>query len=245
MTDNELIRGIRENSPEAWREVYHSNIGRIRAKIEPMFVWTRDRTFHDLYDEALIQMMENVKSGRLTEGEGTNLSGYIYTICWRMAYRWELQSRKMEIMRPASESNPDRKGRDDFPDPGENPFILSPEEYEEAMAFLARVLDAIPTQCRSILRRFYWDRMPLKEVASAVGLKNEDSAKTTKNRCMKKFKDIAKKMLGDDDAAEAAVSRVVERDALRDLLEEFRQEDLGEWAVAAIKDRNSKKDEPK
>ena len=62
---------------------------------------------------------------------------------------------------------------------------------------------------------------------------------------MKKFKDIAKKMLGDDDAAETAVSRVVEREALRDLLKEFRQEDLGEWAVAAIKDRNTKKDEPK
>ena len=25
MTDNELIRGIRENSTAAWREIYHAN----------------------------------------------------------------------------------------------------------------------------------------------------------------------------------------------------------------------------
>ena len=226
MTDNELIQGIRENSAAAWREVYHGNIGPIRAKIGPMLAGTRDKTFHDLYDEAMIRLMENVKSGKLAEGAQTNLSGYLYTICWRMACRWEGQARKTGRSCPG----------EDLPDAEEDSSLLSPEEYEEAMAFLARVLDAIPPHCKAILRRFYWDKMPMREIAAAMGLKNEDSAKTTKNKCMNKFKDIARKMLQDDAGADAAVRRVIERDALRDLLEEFRREDQGDWAVAAVKD---------
>ena len=35
MTDNDIIRGIRENSSEAWRELYHSAVEGIREKIEP------------------------------------------------------------------------------------------------------------------------------------------------------------------------------------------------------------------
>jgi hypothetical protein len=52
---------------------------------------------------------------------------------------------------------------------------------------------------------------------------------------MNKFKEIAKAMLADDAKAEEAVRRTVERNALRDLLEEFRQEEAGEMARAALK----------
>ena len=70
-----------------------------------------------------------------------------------------------------------------------------------------------------------------------MGLKNENVAKTKKNRCMDKFKDIAKAMLADDAATEAAVRRAVERDALRDLLADLRHEEDGELALAALKDK--------
>ena len=110
------------------------------------------------------------------------------------------------------------------------------------MAFLERVLESIPPKCRSILRRFYWDKLPMSEIAAIHGLRNENSAKSTKNRCMDKFKEIAKAMLADDAKAEEAVRRTVERDALRDLLEEIRNEEAGQWRRAALKDKRDKKD---
>ena len=112
---------------------------------------------------------------------------------------------------------------------------------EEALRFLDRVLGKMSEECRKIFRRFYWDKMPMKDIAAAMGLKNDDVAKATKSKCMKKFKDIAKAMLADDEKAEDAVTRVVERDALRDLLEECRKEAAGDWSIAALTEKDKKK----
>ena len=241
MTDNELIRGIRENSPAAWRELYLDNCDKIRAKIAPMLVRTKDVTFDDLFEEALLTLMDNVKDGKVTEGETTNLSGYLYTICWRMALRIETRSKRAE--EKASKRAAEEDGGKEREEPvDEEDTSVEPEEYQEAMAFLERVLESIPPKCRSILRRFYWDKLPMSEIAAIHGLRNENSAKSTKNRCMDKFKEIAKAMLADDAKAEEAVRRTVERDALRDLLEEIRNEEAGQWRRAALKDKRDKKD---
>ena len=81
----------------------------------------------------------------------------------------------------------------------------------------------------------------MKDIAALMGLRNEDSAKTTKNRCMNKFKEIAKAMLADDAKVDAAVRRTIERSALRDLLEEFRQEEIGERRRAALDNKDKEK----
>jgi len=229
MTDNELIRGIRENSDAAWREIYHANYGRLRAKVEPMLAGVKALTFDDVYDEALLALMDNVKDGSLAEGEHTNLSGYLYTVCWRIALRQAARGRKEE-----TESRKAGRGAVPADGPEGEDLSVEPWEYEEALAFLDRVLGSMSPQCRSIFRRFYWDRLPMSEIAAIHGLRNANSAKTTKNRCMDKFKQIARDLLADDAKAEEAVRRTVERDALRDLLKEFRKERSGEWARAAL-----------
>jgi len=231
MTDNQLIRGIRDNEPAAWREIYWANYDKIQAKIAPMLVYTRDRTFDDLFEESLLSLMGNIKDGRLVEGENTNLSGYLYRICWRKALRWETCARRCR-----GEGVPRGGGGKDEPETDADVFV-DPEEYELALELLERVLASLSEQCRSIFRRFYWDRLPMSEIAAIHGLKNQNSAKTTKNRCMEKFKELAKTLLADDERADQAVRRVVERDVLRDLLEEIRREKSGDLAAAALKDK--------
>ena len=237
MSDNDIIQGIRNNSSEAWRELYHSTVGGIRQKIEPMLKRVKHLTFDDLFEEACITLMDNVKSGKVKEEDNTNLSGYLFTICWRLAHR---QADKEK--RPKEEEKAENKvnGQLILVEPSEEQDIvpeLIAEEEQEAFAFLDRVLKSIPEDCQKILRRFYWDKMPMKDIAPALGLKNENVAKTKKNRCMDKFKEIAKAMLADDEKADAAVRRTIERDALRDLLEDLRQEESGELALAALKNK--------
>ena len=239
MTDNDIIRGIRENSSEAWRELYHSTVGGIRAKIEPMLHNVKHLTFDDLFKDACITLMEDVQKGKVKEGAGTNLSGYLYTICWRMALRQnDRESRPKEPVKAVISM---RNGAVIVDEPNEEMEEEDPEtaqqEEEEAFAFLDKVLKSIPEDCQKLLRWFYWDKMSLKDIAPAMGLKNENVAKTKKNRCMDKFKDIARAMLADDGKAEEAVRRTIERDTLRDLLEDLRQEEAGELAMAALKDK--------
>ena len=220
MTDKDIISGI------------ESGMTGIRQHIQPILSGVRDVTFDDVYQEACIILMENIKAGKLdTEGE-MNLSGYLYVICKRVALRYAARKRPLRIAeKPA--------GKDEvvIKDEGEEPETESAErmemEEEEALRFLDRVLDSIPPTCKSILKRFYWDKMSMRDIATLTGLKNEDTAKSTKKRCMDKFRSIAKAMLEDDEKAEAAIRRTIERAALRDQLEECRQLESGTLARAA------------
>ena len=220
MTEKDIISGI------------ESGMTGIRQHIQPILAGVRDVTFDDVYQEACIILMENVKSGKLdTEGE-VNLSGYLYVICKRIALRYAAVKRPFRIV-----EKPTAKDEVVLKDEGEEQESGSVEwmemEEEEALRFLERVLDSLPPTCKFILKRFYWDKMSMKEIATLTGLKNEDTAKSTKKRCMDKFRDIAKALLEDDEKAEEAIRRTVERAALRDQLEECRRLESGSMARAA------------
>ena len=234
MTDNDIIRGIRENSESAWRELFARTHSQFAPKITAILKKSLAITYEDIYEQSCLDLMDNVKDGKLVESEDVNLSGYMYTICWRLALKAETKRKRAEGR--MEEYLPEEKVQLEY-DPADQDIAEN-----EAMAFLNKVLESMPIQCRQIFRRFYWDKMPMKDIAAAMGLKNDDVAKATKSKCMKKFKDIAKAVLADDEKAEDAVRRTVERDALRDLLEECRKEAAGDWAVAALKDNGDKKD---
>ena len=71
MTDKDIISGIESGATS------------IRQHIQPILKGVRDITFDDVYQEACIVLMENIKAGKLdTEGE-INLNGYLYVICKR------------------------------------------------------------------------------------------------------------------------------------------------------------------
>ena len=242
MTDNDIIRGIRENSEAAWRELFAMTHSQFAPKISAMLIMSVATTYEDIYEQACMDLMANVKDGKLTEGENINLPGYLYTICWRRALRAEESHKVKEkrMVKMAKEEAKDEASDEFSPDVV---MEFDPEGDEDAknkaLVFLEKVLAAIPESCRQLFRRFYWDKMPMKDIAAAMGLKNDDVAKATKSKCMKKYKDIAKAMLADDEKADEAVRRVVERDALRDLLEECRNEASGEWAIAALKEKDT------
>lgn len=178
--------------------------------------------------------MGNVKDGKLTENNTDNLSGYLYTICYRLALK--------RLRKPLPPGDPsgcvtttDSVGNAEGNEIEEDSNTRLIED-EWIRNFLDRVLlDSLPLNCKQILKRFYWEGLSMDEIAPTMGLKNANSAKTTKNRCMDKFKKLATDLLADDEKAEEAIRRAVERDALRDLLERFRQEDSGEIATAACK----------
>lgn len=245
MKDNDIIHGIRENSEAAWRALYAATHDLYAPMFSQLLKGKSIETFDDIYELACIDLMDSVKMGRLKEGENTNLAGYLFTVCLRRAIRSE-KSRRTELVRKlriAIEKD-DQEASERYSPDAMSEFDPEAEKkadqkaVDEALAFLDRVLASIPERCRAILRRFYWDKMSMKDIAAAMGLKNDDVAKATKNKCMNKFKSVAKEMLADDIKAEEAVRRAVERDALRDLLDECRKESRGELDIAALKDKD-------
>lgn len=77
----------------------------------------------------------------------------------------------------------------------------------------------------------------MQQIAAALGLKNDNTAKTTKNRCMNKYADIARKLMGNDADAEEMIREAVERDCLTSLFSELRDNSLASAACNEDGDR--------
>lgn len=243
MTDSEIIKGIRDNSAAAWRAAYVQMKPAVRSRVAPILRSVKDQSFDDVFEDGLLILMDKIKDGKLDESSCSNLAGYLYTICSRLAFR--LCSRK-EPQAPTEGEVRMSSARGGFtvviPGKEDEEFVDPDVLFDEdryVRDFLDRVLASLPDNCRMLFKRFYWDHMPMDMIAPLMGLKNANSAKTTKNRCMDKYKEIAKQLLADDEKAERAVQRSVERSAVRDLLSQLRAEDSGDLAMAACVDKDS------
>ena len=225
----DTIKGIKNASDSAWKHLFSTLRGNMGRQLGPILKDVNDITFDDVFEEACIDLMENIKAGKLDEGEH-NLEGYLYTICKRKALRYA--SKKKDISMDS--------GNFFLQDEGSVQDLGTPEEESDddkmVNAFLERVLDAMPQRQREMLRHFYWVKMSMAEIASVHGLKNEEVAKSLKSRYMNNFRKIAKQMLEDDQMAEEAIERTFERAALRSQLDECRHLESGVLLSSACKD---------
>lgn len=229
MTGKELIKGIKEDSNAVWRQLFSSPAQAVGKQIRPLLRDVRDVTFDDVFEEACIVLMENVKAGKLDEGE-VNLEGYLYVVCKRIALRHA--SRKKAIRLDSGECTLRDEGAE--PSPGTSEEEAADDE--RVQAFLEKVLEAMPPRQRAILQHFYWDRMSMSEIAALCGFKNENVAKSTKKRYMDNFRNIARQMLEDDALVEAALARTIERASLRNQIDECRHLESGVLVASACKD---------
>lgn len=229
MSGRDLINGIKAGSNSVWKHLFSSPADAMRRQLGSIMKDVRDVTFDDVFEEACIALMENVKSGKLDEN-CDNLEGYLYVICKRIAMRY---ARKKKALSLDAESVSLR-------DDGQEAPMGTPEEEEadskKVEVYFEKVLESMPANQRAVLKYFYWDKMSMGEIAVLCGFKNENVAKSTKKRYMENFRKIALQILGDDEIAEEAIERTIERASLRSQLEECRHLESGALAASACKE---------
>ena len=228
MTDAQLILGIQSNNSIVWRYICRNLKSPFIATIKRFCVNSSlaMNDWEDIFQESCMILMENVKQEKFQERPGSSLFCYFV----------EIGKRTMQVtLRKKSKHHPSLAKNEDTPHiiqiwPGTIPKIKEQEgetvsaedKQKEQDRFLDRVFDSIPDACKTLLKKFYWDHKPMHEIASILSLRNADTAKTKKNRCMNQFKDIAKKLVESDEFAEDMVRACVERSMLHELLEEER-----------------------
>ena len=188
MTDVQIAEGILQNDSSAWRALCR--------KAKPMFDVIVGRLLFsggtsgvgidDVFQDSCIILMQKIKSGNVTINREGALLSYLVQIGKLTAFN---------IIRKGSHS----VATEAFPEIGVDADELKVSEKQQTQdEFLDRVFDSIPDDCKMLLKKFYWDHKPMDEIASMLGLRNADTAKTKKNRCMNKFKDIATRLIGDE-----------------------------------------------
>lgn len=188
----------------------------------------------DIFQESLLVLMNKIKSGgMIIPREGAIFSYLVqigkFTACNFLRKRNHLSSADAVTI----------LDKQHYVAEGD---MATQEKQEAQNEFLDRVFDSMPAECKRLLMLFYWERKPMDDIASILGMRNADSAKTKKSKCMNKFKEIAAQLIASDEFAEDAVRATVERAALRELLEDESAYAEGGISLAALDTTEDKRD---
>ena len=244
MTDAFIIQGLMTNNPVVWRYIYRNLKSPFISALKkhPSSATLSAEDWDDIYQEACVKLMENVKQGKFEERPGSGLFSYFVEIGKRTM---------MNIIRKSATRRPKHRKDDGTPhlfpawskatpqsqDDEDGVLEVSEEEKQNAQnEFIDRVFDSVPGECQRIFKMFYWDHKPMDEIASVFGLRNANSAKTKKTRCMTMFKNVKDMLINSGEFDEELVRAAAERAALRDLLQEEKEyEKKAALTIAALK----------
>ena len=247
MTDSQIIYGIQTNNAIVWRYICRN--------LKSPFIVTLKRfclnpslssdDWEDIFQDTCVVLMENIKQGKFEERPGSTLFSYFVEIGKK---NMQNALRKHDKHHPIVQK-----------DGSTHILVFNPKEQhtsfdeidrevtaEEKQAaqdeFIDKVFDSVPTECKNIFKMFYWEHKPMDEIASIYGLRNANSAKTKKTRCMKLFKDVKEALLKSGDYDEELIKAAAERASLRELLEDERAYcQLENVAIAALKNEDEEK----
>ena len=212
MTDQQLLIGIIQNDERAWKYICRNMKQGFAAILVQTFSFNSltNEDIEDIFQESCIVLMQKVKSGGIAISRDGALFSYLVQIGKLTACNLVRKRKDITTENVVTISDNLHKEYED---------ISVDEKQKSQDEFLDRVFDSLPSDCKTLLKHFYWGRKPMDHIASVLGMRNADSAKTKKNKCMNKFKDIAAKLIESDEFAEEAVRAAVERAALKELLE--------------------------
>lgn len=213
MTDSQLQFGIMQNDERAWRYIYHNMRIGFTSILVQAFTDSklRKEDIEDIFQESLVVLMQKVKNGRFIASREGALFSYLVEIGTHLTQNFLRKKRSIASDTMVTISL-NRHHKD------EEREMTTEEKQQTQDEFLDRALDLMPDECRRLLKFFYWERKPMDDIASIMGMRNADSAKTKKSKCMNKLKDIVAQLIEDDEFAEDAVRAAVERAALKELL---------------------------
>ena len=217
-----------QNDERAWRHICR--------EMKPGFVSILGQTFsvdrisnediEDIFQESLIVLMQKVKSGKVACSHEGALFSYLVQVGKLTACNQLRKKRELNLDDAVTFSLQLHNIEDDE--------IAAYEKQQAQNELLDKIFGRIPSECSTLLKHFYWNHKPMDEIASILGMRNADSVKSKKNKCMNRIKEVAARIIENDEFAEEVVRNAIERAALRELIEDERIHAESGHSMAAL-----------
>ena len=216
MTDAQLLNGIKQNDNQAWRYICRNMKYGFTSIIGQTFVFNNfsEDDIEDLFQESCIVLMKKVKEDAVIVSREGALFSYLVQVGKLTACNQLRKKRELNLDDAVTFSLQLHNIEDDE--------IAAYEKQQAQNELLDKIFGRIPSECSTLLKHFYWNHKPMDEIASILGMRNADSVKSKKNKCMNRIKEIAARIIEDDEFAEEIIRNAVERAALRELIEDER-----------------------
>ena len=184
------------------KESYEDIVRQWYNKVRPLFVNTLRKRFsqldyntiENLYQDAFLAVYENLQAGKVRED--TSWSSYIIQIGLNLATK---ELRHSGLTDSIHESNNDNEeGHNEISRTVEKLLSECFDEDEtmyqnvDALSLLGEELNYTPEPCNTIIRLYYYAKMSMEDIATAVNFKNATTAKSKKSQCMKSLTERVK-----------------------------------------------------
>ena len=186
MTGRNYIQRLIDGDNSAMEDIYRSYRGGFLSFARSSLGLQGDDA-SDLFQDAIICLLQNVNRGKLTELEDKKVKAYL---CSTGKYIQANRRRKRTIMLTPLEWE---EGFAEWQETEhDSDAEASPQEKEERLQVLYDVVNGIPAPCSKLLDMQFFQRKKQAEIAVTMGYESADSVKTMVNRCKGKVRTIVK-----------------------------------------------------
>jgi len=198
--DVDMIEELISGKSVRFHKFYDSNMDKFVLFF--MKTYKRDRSYcEDLYADSVTMMWEQIMRGKIFVEDSqvfcrTRLNTVQKIECSLATYVMGVGKISMlERIRKSGKTVSDESLYAKLWESGiDSADIL---DFTERDQLIHKALSELTPTCMEILTLFYWNEESGKEIARKTGLKNEDSVKTQKLKCMRKFCVLVKEQLKD------------------------------------------------
>ena len=173
--DARILDQMRKGDEEALVTLYKTNERQVTA-----FVLRNNGTRDDAEDmlqEALVTLWERVKTGHYEHS--AKLSTFVFAMVRNMWLR-KLARARHEVV----------SGRDDETASSDDKSALDTLIENEQKNTIATALEKLGDPCRTILLLYYWEELPMDQIARQMGFANSDTVKSKKYQCKKSLEKL-------------------------------------------------------
>lgn len=175
--DEELVTSLKSGDDRLLKKFY--------LDTRPEFIeWARKKfslgevQAKDVYQDAVIIIYENIQLGKLDELK-KGLKSFLYIVGRNIILN---QDKKKNVIK-------NHEGK-----VSEHYQHIAESREKEAPPAIKNLISNMSEPCKSILIHYYYDNLPLKEIAHIMNYKNMTVAKNQKQRCFKRLKQEIEKI---------------------------------------------------
>ena len=180
-SEEDLYAGLLRADGDVFDELYREAFPRVRRALLKRSCPPAEAG--DLFQDALVTLWQNARDGRFELRAGARISGYLLQLC---VNRWIDRTRRVAFRQTDTrEAIPERGSK--AATEAEAAEAERRDLLEARHARLDAAFEELGEACRQMLRRFYFERDSLADIAGDRGI-SAASAKTEKYRCMQRLR---------------------------------------------------------
>jgi RNA polymerase sigma factor (sigma-70 family) len=176
MNDFEIVELIKKGDEQALEHLYRKHY-RMMARLITRNRGSEDDA-KDVFQDALIILWEKVRLGKFELS--SKLSTYLYSVCQNLWHK-ELNRKQRHVSQEHDVAE------------------VQDNDRQERIAIVNKCLQQLKPDCRQILMYYYFDQLPMTEIAEKMEFANADSAKTKKYKCKQELDKLIKSQYSSSD----------------------------------------------